>query len=251
MKTRLALVVLALVCGGMMLALFAMKKVAEGRFNKDTDAILDFSNQLVTTRSSLDDLGQVNLRLTNDLITSRQETVVISNRFAEASGALRVTRASLHEAQGEISNLNERVAGLTTENQELDQRSAALSGAITSLNGQIAETRQRLADSETNNTFLEKELQRQTAARAGLETKFNNLETVRAQVKKLKEDAFVARRLQWLQAGTDPSMQLKGAQMQMRRVPPALAAPPRYDLNVEVGSDGTIRVISEPGGPPP
>ncbi len=68
MKTKLGLVILALACGGMMVALFAVKQAADERFKKDTDAILDFSNQLVTARASLDELGQVNLRLTNDLL---------------------------------------------------------------------------------------------------------------------------------------------------------------------------------------
>jgi peptidoglycan hydrolase CwlO-like protein len=244
MKTKAGLVILAVACGGMMVSLFAMKKVADERFKKDTDAILDFSKQLVTARTSLDELGQVNLRLTNDLAASRQEMQVFSNQLTEASGAPVTTRASLQSAQEQIAGLNQRITGLTTQNQVLDQRAAALSGAITALNAQIADTRQRLTESETNNTFLEKELQRQTAARTELEGKFNNLTTVRSQVKKLKEDLFVSRRLQWMQAGTDPaSPQMKGGQLQMQRTAPALARASRYDLNVEVGSDGAIRVM--------
>jgi len=243
MKTTLGIVILALACGGMLVALYAMKKAADERFRKDTDAILDFSNQLVTARASLDELGQVNLRLTNDLATSRQESLAFSNQFTETSSSLVTTKATLQDAQAQITNLNERITGLTTQNQVLDQRAAALSSAIASLNEQIAATRQQLADSETNNTFLEKELQRQTAARAELEGKFNNLTTVRAQVKKLKEDAFVSRRLQWMQAGTDPGSQQRGGQMLVQRTAPTPARPPHYDLNVEVGSDGSIRVF--------
>jgi PIN domain nuclease of toxin-antitoxin system len=258
MKTKLGLVILAVACGGMMVALFAMKKVADEQLKRDTDAILDFSNQLVTARSSLDDLGQVNLRLTNDLAASRQEMLVFSNQFTEASGALTVTKVSLQNAQEQIAGLNKRITGLTTQNQVLDQRAAALSSAISALNMQIAETRQRLSESETNNTFLEKELQRQTAARTELEGKFNNLTTVRAQVKKLKEDLVVSRRLQWMQAGTDPgSPPMKGGQLQMQRVAPAADRAPHYDLNVEVSSDGAIRVmpmannLPAPASPPP
>ena len=251
MKTSLAIVVLALVCAGMMVALFAMQRVADDRFKKDTDAILDFSNQLVTARASLDELGQVNLRLTNDLANSRQGMVVFSNQFAEVSGALVTTRASLQVAQEQIAALNQQITGLTTQNLVLDQRAAALASAIAGLNTQIDETRQKLADSETNNSFLEKELQRQTAARTELEGKFNNLTAVRTQVKKLKEDAFVARRLQWMQAGTDPSLQQRGGHLQVQRAAPASPAPARYDLNVEVGSDGAIRILPASGSPPP
>jgi chromosome segregation ATPase len=250
MKTTLGMVILVVACGGMMVALFVMKRVADDRFEKDTDVILDFSNQLVTARASLDDLGQVNLRLTNDLAASRQDMLIFSNQFTEASGVLVATKASLQDAQEQIAGLNQRITGLTTQNQVLDQRAAALSSAIASLNAQIDDTRLRLADSETNNTFLEKELQRQTAARAELEGKFNNLTTVRAQAKKLKEDLFVSRRLQWMRAGTDPSLQQKGGQLQMQRVAPAPPSPLRYDLNVEVGSDGAIRVMPASRNPP-
>jgi chromosome segregation ATPase len=220
-----------------------MKHAAEEKFKRDTDAILDFSNQLVTARANLDELGQVNLRLTNELAASHEESLTFSNQFAETSGTLANTRASLQSAQDQIGGLNKRIAGLTTQNQVLDQRAAALSGAIAGLNAQIADTQQKLADSETNNTFLEAELQRQTVARAELEGKFNNLTVVRAQAKKLKEDLVVSRRMQWMREGTDPAMLAKGGQQLMQRTAPAPARPPHYDLNVEVSSDGAIRVM--------
>jgi chromosome segregation ATPase len=142
------------------------------------------------------------------------------------------------------------MASLETRNQVLDQRAAALTNAIASLNAQIADTQQKLAGSETNNAFLEKELQRQTAAKAELESKFNNLSTVRAQVKKLKDDLLVARRLQWMREGSDPGSQQKGAQLLMQRTASAPARPPHYDLNVEVSSDGSIHVIPLPASAP-
>ncbi|MFZ0826146.1 MAG: hypothetical protein WAO02_01860 [Verrucomicrobiia bacterium] len=244
MKTKLGAAILAVALIGLLLALFAMKRTADERFKTDTDAILDFSNQLVTARANLDEMGQVNLKLTNDLAASHEESLAFSNQFAETSGTLANTKASLQSAQDQIASLSQRIAGLATQNQVLDQRAAALSGAITGLNAQIADTQQKLADSETNNSFLETELQRQTLARAELEGKFNNLTVVRAQAKKLKEDLVVARRMQWLREGTDPSLQARGGGQQlMQRTPPTPVRPPHYDLNVEVSSDGAIRVM--------
>ena len=252
MKTKLGVVILAVALAGLLIALAAMKQAADDRLKKDAFAILDFSNQLVTARADLDELGQVNLKLTNDLAASHQEALTFSNQFAETAGTLVSTRTSLQGAQDQVAGLSNRIAGLALENQVLDHRAAALAGAIASLNGQIADTQQQLADSQTNNTFLEKELQRQTAARAELESKFNNLTTVRAQVKKLKDDQFTARRLQWMRDGTDPGSQPKGAQQLMQRAAPAPARPPHYDLNVEVSSDGAIRVVpASTNAPPP
>jgi hypothetical protein len=68
----------------------------------------------------------------------------------------------------------------------------------------------------------------------------------------------VARRLQWLREGTDPSSQAKGGQQLMQRTAPAPVRPPHFDLNVEVSSDGAIRVMpattnapATPGNSPP
>jgi len=250
MKTKLGIVILVAACAGLAIALFATKNAADERLKKDADAILDFSNQLVAATANLDELRQVNLMLTNDLAGSRQEALTFSNQFTETSGTLASTKASLQSAQEQIASLNSRIASLETRNQVLDRRAAALTNAIASLNAQIADTQQKLAGSETNNAFLEKELQRQTAAKTELESKFNNLSTVRAQVKKLKDDLVVARRLQWMRDGVDPGSQQKGAQLLMQRTASIPARPPHYDLNVEVSSDGSIRVIPLPANAP-
>jgi DNA repair exonuclease SbcCD ATPase subunit len=251
MKTKVGMVVLIVACVGLVVALFATKMATDDRLRKDADAIVDFSNQLTTATANLNDLRQVNLMLTNDLASSRQEALTFSNQFTETSGTLADTKASLQNARDQINNLNSRIAGLEAQNQVLDQRAAALTNAIASLNEQIADTQQKLAGSETNNAFLEKELQQQTAARAELETKFNNLSTVRAQVKKLKGDLFVARRLEWMREGSDPGLQQKGGQLLVQRTAPTnTARPPHYDLNVEVSSDGSIHVIPSPASAP-
>jgi chromosome segregation ATPase len=246
MKTKLGMVILAVACGGLAIAFFTTKNAADERIKKEGDAILDFSNQLVAATANLDELRQVNLMLTNDLAGSRQEALTFSNQFSETSGMLATTKASLQSAQDQNASLNGRIASLETRNQVLDQRAAALTNAIDSLNAQIADTEQRLAGSETNNAFLEKELQRQTSAKAELESKFNNLTAVRAQAKKLKNDQVVARRLQWMRDGVDAGSQQKGGQLLMQRTASAPARPPHYDLNVEVSSDGSIHVVPSP-----
>ena len=147
------------------------------------------------------------------------------------------------------TNLNGRIADLEAQNQVLDQRANSLSNAITALNTQISLTQAKLATSETNNAFLNTQLQGLIAERKALEDKFNDLEVMRKQVRKLQDDAFMARRLAWMRAGIDPTKPLKGGQLLMQRPPHAAtnAAPaagsPLYNLNVEVGSDGSVHVI--------
>jgi chromosome segregation ATPase len=246
MKLKIGIVILAVVCVGLLIALVATKKAADELQKADEDHILDFSNQLVAAHTSLDDLSQVNLLLTNDLATSHQALADASNNLAETSSVLADTKASLEGAQDQITNLNSRITDLEAQNKTLDDRASALAGTIQTLDSQIAATQAQLASSETNNAFLTAELQKQMAQRAELEHKFNDIDIVRAQVKKLRDEAFVARRLEWMNDGTSPGTQPKGAQLLMQHTTTAsanTAHSSQYDLNVEVGSDGSIHVI--------
>jgi chromosome segregation ATPase len=252
MKIKIGIVILAVIGAGLLIALLATKKEAEDLHKKDADAIQDFSNQLTAASSSLDDLRQVNLILTNDVAASHQALDAASNNLAETTATLADVRAALENTQGQVTNLTTRISDLETENQVLDDRATSLSNAIIALNAQIAQTKQQLATAETNNTFLAFELQKQVEQKAELERKFNDLDEVRAQVKKLRDEAFAARRLEWIKAGTSPGgAQPKGAQLLMGRATPhtapaAAANPPKYDLNVEVGSDGSVHVLPPP-----
>ena len=250
MNTKTGMVILVAVCVGLVIVLFATKKQGDEARKKDADAMLDFSNQLTIATANLDELRQVNLMLTNDLAASQQQILSLSNSFAEASNILADTTFSLQNAQNQITNLNERLTDLQAQNQVLDERANSLSNVVAGLDAQIAETQQKLAHSETNNTFLAAQLKQQMAQRAELERKFNDLNDVRSQVRKLREELLIARRLEWMRTGTDPTAQPKGAQLLMVHTAAtnsthAAAVSRRnslFDLNVEIGSDGSVQV---------
>jgi chromosome segregation ATPase len=246
MKIKIGVVILAAVCAGLLIALIVTKKSADRQQAESASAILDLSNQLDKANVRMNDLSQTNLRLNDDLSTNRETMLEFSNRLNEAADTLAGTRASLQGAQDQITNLNSRIADLETQNQALDQRAAELTNTIAQLSGQISDTQQKLAESRTNNAFLTKELKRQMDEKAELERKFNTLDVVRTQVKKLRDDLLTARRLQWTREGTDPVTQMKGAQLLMQRSLPSASPPqPHYDLNVEVGSDGSVHLIPQ------
>ena len=115
------------------------------------------------------------------------------------------------------------------------------------MDDQIKDTQKKLESSEGDKAFLEKELQRLIAEKADLERKFNDLAVLKDQVKKLKEELDVSRRLEWIREGLYANQDQKGAQRLMQG---ALAAANKpvlstntYDLNVEVKSDGSVQVI--------
>jgi chromosome segregation ATPase len=238
MKTQLGVVILIVVCVGLCIALVVGKKQADTRQKTDTYTILDFSNQLTTASASLDDLRQVNLMLTNDLDISRQGLMILSNQYIAASASLSDTKTALKTAQYQITSLE-------AQNQALDRRAAEMTNAIATLSAQITETQKKLVESETNNTFLENELKRQVAKKAELERRFNDLSQVRTQVKRLRDDLVVARRLEWKREGVDPVKQQKGAQLLMARTSTTnrIIRPPDYNLSVEVSSEGSVKVV--------
>jgi chromosome segregation ATPase len=248
MKTKIGVVILAAVCIGLLIALLATKKAAEGQRVTDEATISSFSNQLVTAHGSLDELNQDNIVLSNYLATTRAAYADASNNLVETSTTLAAAQTSLQGAQDQITNLNSRLNDLQLQNQALDAQVGALSNTIVTLDSQIADTQQKLATTETNNIFLTGELQKQMAQKAELEHRFNDLDAVRAQVRKLRDEAFTARRLQWMNDGTSPTTQPKGGEILMKRTPPTPASTatnsrPQFDLNVEVGSDGSVHVI--------
>ena len=247
MNTKIGIAILAVACFGFAIAVVVVKHQADAQQAESASTISDFSNQIVKANVSIEDLNQANLNLSNDLATNREMSLALSNQLVEAAGALASTTVSLQSAQQQVTNLNERIADLESQNQVLDQRASSLSNTIAALDTQITETQMKLASSETNNAFLDSELKRQIAQKAELERKFNDLAEVRTQVRKLRDDMIIERRLAWMRAGIDPTKPLKGGQLLMQRAPATNAVPvaslPSYNLNVEVGSDGSVHVI--------
>jgi chromosome segregation ATPase len=250
MKTKIIIVVLAVVCVGLGIALIVIKNQGDSQHSSDVSSIVDFSNQVVSATQHIDSLTQVNLSLTNDLALSQQQAAELSNSLLTAATTLASTKSSLASAQdqvvtltNQISSLNTQITDLQSQNQVLDQRAADLTNTIAQLDRQIDDTENKLAIAETNNAFIQAELQKQLAEKAELERKFNDLDEVRAQVRKLKDELFVTRRLQLERYDNGTK---KGGALLIQRTPLSKEEPkpaPSYDLNVEVGSDGSVKVI--------
>jgi chromosome segregation ATPase len=242
MKIKIVIVILAVVCLGLAVGLLAVKKQGEEQHATDLSSIVDFSNQVFNANIKIIELNQVNLTYSNDVVLSQQQAEALSNSLAAANVTIANSQATIAGAQSQITNLNTRINELETENKVLDQRANDLTNTLAQLNRQIEETRRQLATSENNNTYLQQELQKQMAQKAELEHKFADLDELRTQVKKVKTDLFVARRLQFMK---NDLTQMKGAQLLIQRSAPTVPAAekPGYGLNVEVGSDGSVRVI--------
>lgn len=261
MKDRIGLIVLGLLCVGLGITAITIRNSAVEQKRADTDSILGLSNKWVETSTKLEDQKQVNAVLEKDVDSRKQALIDLTNNFttvssnlAEITANLAKTESSLKTSQEELAKRDAKIAELETQNQALDRQASELSTSITNLTLQIADTQHKLAASEGDKAFLQKELKRMMAEKAELERQFNDLTVLRAQVSKLKRELNIARRIEWIREGLFASTEQKGAQKLMQGLGslPGQAKParPTYDLNVEVGADGSVKVIPPPDSHP-
>lgn len=253
MKNRIGIILLALVCLGLGVLLLATRKQAEKRQAEDEARVEALSNQWVKTSSELDEQRQVAAMLEKDIEKQKQVYSELTNSFSKVSGQLTLvsgnlaqTEATLKSTEEEVKKRDSKISELENQNQVLDKQALDLSAAMTNLTTQIADTQRKLSASEGDKAFLQKELKRLMAEKSELERQFNDLAVLRAQVSRLKEELSIARRIDWIRRGLFASTDQKGAQKLMTglKEPAAVTKPAgNYDLNVEVTSDGKVRVI--------
>jgi chromosome segregation ATPase len=234
--------------------LIVIKKQASEQQSHDAQIIGNYSNEWVTTTRKLDDQTQVAAEYEKELATQKKAFAELTNNFSrvsanlnEVSANLTTTESSLKASQEDVAKRDARIADLENKNHALDQQTAELGTAITNLTLQIAETKKQLAASEGNRTYLESQLQRLLSEKAELERQFNDLKVVRARLHKLREEMYLARRMDWMRRGLLANTELKGAQRLMQGAAavrhPASGPPTNYDLNVELNSQGGARIL--------
>ena len=263
MKNQLGIIILILICVGLVVALVVNQKKATKQHTEDTTTITDKSKEVVQVTSDLEDVRKVNTELNKDLDARKSDLMLMTNQLTDVSNNLSKTedylKTTKEQMAKEVAERDARITELTTQNLALDQRAVDLNTAITNLTSQIDDTQKKLAASEGDKEFLRKELSRLMTEKAELERQFNDLKILRAQVSKLKEELTISRRLEWIRQGLFARDSKKGAQLQMENNAPAFSSTPatnaepkqgHYDLNVEVSSDGTVKVVPPPTNAP-
>jgi DNA repair exonuclease SbcCD ATPase subunit len=246
MKNRIGVVILVVVCVGLGVGLIGIKRQADNEKTKDIESIQNLSNKWNVAANQLDEAKQVNAELRKDLDNEKKNFGELTNNYSQVSANLAQTETSLRTSEQEIAKRDVRIVDLETQNKALDQRAQDLSLDITNLSAKIDDTQKKLLASEGDKSLLEKELKRMVAEKAELERQFNDLTVLRAQVAKLREEQMIARRMDWTARGVYAAAEQKGAQRLISGLvaPSQAKAPkPNYDLNVEVTSDGSVRVI--------
>jgi chromosome segregation ATPase len=250
MKTKVIIIVLVLIAVGLMCGLLSVKETASVQHKDDLDKISYNSNQWAQTSAKLDDEKQLNVTLQKDIDTRKDEATKLSNDLSQATESLTKSEAELKAQKEETAKRDAKITELESQNQELDKKATDLTTQIAERNTQIDDIKQKLAASEGDKTFLTKELNRLMAEKAEMERQFNDLAVLKAQVSKIKAEMTAAKRLQWIRDGVFARENEKGAQrlMQGASSRPLVSAAPvntnAADLNVEVNSDGSVKVIA-------
>jgi len=124
---------------------------------------------------------EVDLKIQTDLVASNTKEI---ERFAVESKE----RAQI-------------ITTLEAKNDNLNREKGSLEVKIATLNTEIDETNKKLESSEGDRDFLEGELLRLQEEKATLVKQMNDIEFLTAQVKRIKNDIAVARRMDWMRRG--------------------------------------------------
>jgi len=254
MKTKVAIVILILLSLGLSLGLWVRHTNAVRQKESDQASIIHLSNEWTQTSTKLQKQIEISASLTNNLQAKAVELDTTAKQLADVNANLAKldaeAKAAAKAAVEEIAKRDAKIADLENQKVELDKQAVELRGAIGGLESKIADTQKKLDASEGDREFLLKELKRLQAEKADLERKFNDLVVLREQVKKLKEELAISRRIEWIKQGLYGEPLKGGAQLQ-RGFGPAANTKTNYDLNVEVKRDGSATVVPATNAPPP
>lgn len=225
--------------------------------------ILDFSNRWATARQTLDEQKKVNETLetnlfegTKQLETLRVEIANLSTDLAKSRAETKTAQAETKNAQAEVARRDQQINSLETKNVDLTKKMGDLQTDIAALERQITEAERKISTTEGNRQELLKELQRMQDEKVGLEKQLNDLAFVREQVRKLREELTVARRLDWIRRGLYGATPKKGAEIlsgSTRVTPTESPKPPATPANpaleVELKRSGEITIGSPTNAP--
>jgi len=248
MKPKVIIITLGVLCALLAGLLLRQHKVTEEHRKSSTASILTLSNDLVQTSSKLGEQQKVNVVLETNLIVSSGAAEVFSNQVVQLSNVLVKTEAqaklAAEVAEKEIAKRDAEITRREKEADELTMRMGELNSTITNLEKSISETSRKLAASEGDREVLLKELKRLQAEKAELERQFNDLAVLREQVKKLKEELSIARRIEWIKKGLYGVSTQKGAERLQARPKPAAPTSTNQSLEVEISRQGGAKILS-------
>jgi chromosome segregation protein len=243
-------IVSALLLAGLVFRHLQATKVEQAK----EDKIKTVETTLTETQAKLTSQTKTNEVLRSELEIKTEALQSLEGRYATVTTELDKVQKEADAAASEVAaakktieEMDKRIGELSIERDSLTTQMTELNSNMESLEGQILETQRKLEASEGDREFLLKELKRLQAEKADLERQFNDLALLRNQIRKLKDELSIARRLEWIKngimgAGTVP----KGAAL-LKRGFSKPETKPNFDLNVELNQEGGVQVVPSNG----
>jgi septal ring factor EnvC (AmiA/AmiB activator) len=245
MNSRLVAIILVLICLGLAGGLFYRHSEAVKEKKQDTQIIQDLTNQVTDVKMKLEEQKLVNVSLERDFTAQGEQLKVYSNNLATVSSNFTKVqadaKAAAESAKAEMIKRDARIAELESERDGLSKRMTELNSSISSLETKISDTQKKLDASEGDRDFLLKELKRLQTEKAELEKQFNDLALLREQVRRLRDEMSISRRLDWIRRGLYGPL-VKGGELLQKGIKPPTPQT-NYNLNVELNRDGSVKVI--------
>jgi chromosome segregation ATPase len=205
-------------------------------------AISQYSNMWHEASAKLNEQKLVNLSLEQDLSNAIDGANTTSNKLRK--DLVKISALTNTPPPRLVNQPDPRVAQLQEERDGFSAQVDNLTAAITKLDCELAETQRKLSSSEGDRNALLKDLKRMEAERAKLMHQFNDIALLREQLRKLKAEQAVSRRLEWIRHGLYGNY--KGAELLHKSLASALPGAQNYDLNVELRRDGSAKTVPGP-----
>ena len=238
------LVILCLALGAALIFVFNKSKKEAGSLDAQR---VQLSNSWAQTSAQLADQVKTNIALETNVVVLAEKVQALSNELSDVTVNLAKTKAdakaAAQTAQEEMAKRDAKINELEIQRDDVTKRMTELNVSITNLEQQIADTEKKLAASEGDRNFLLKELKRLQAEKAELERQFNNLAFLREQVRKLRDELSISRRLDWIRRGLGiySTSQKAGERPSITARPPAVPST-NFNLDVELRQDGSVKV---------
>lgn len=256
MKSKLPVVILIVLALALGVALFLQHQKSEQAKTAATLSLEQLRRELADEKK----LAEAKVaketedaeRAKTTLVTKSQELQTTTVELTETKATLEKTQTALKDTQGQLASAKEavtaresRIKELTTEKDELEKHSTDLKSEISRRDGQITDTQRKLAASEGDREFLLKELKRLQNEKGDLERQFNDLLVLKEQMKKLKEEYALTKRLEWSRRGLADLNNRKGGEVLQRGFAvPKTVYTNNPDLNVEIRRDGPATITT-------
>ena len=264
MKANLAVILAILACAGLGVVLWQQNASHAVQKQELDKTINSYSNKVSDLEGKLSDERSVRTTLETNLAATQLRD---SNELATISATLSAKEASLVAANMEakkqadavalaaakIDERDKKIAELEAQKSDLDKESNTLHSAITNLDAQIKATQEKLKTTEGKNELLTAELEHLRAQKAELERKLSDLASLQEQVRTLKDNLSIARRLDFLRQGLYSAFSQKASEHMINPLP--LVQPPTppgaKSLDVELHERGPVKINSPSSTNPP